>query len=92
MAWLPAYALLIVMAVGDDIVFQSLSLNFIPDEAQTGAAPFTAADLQGPRRRMAWRSLQRSGPRTVNTPKRSVLKPSAGLRWGGRCGPVLWRA
>ena len=35
MAWLPAYALLIVMAVGDDIVFQSLSLNFIPDEVQT---------------------------------------------------------
>ncbi len=35
MACLPAYALLIVMSIGDDIVFQSLSLNFIPDEVQT---------------------------------------------------------
>jgi len=31
MACLPAYALLIVMAIGDDIVFRSLSTSFIPD-------------------------------------------------------------
>ena len=38
MAWLPAYALLIVMAIGDDIVFRSLSTNLIPDAVRTNAA------------------------------------------------------
>ena len=37
MAWLPAYALLIVMAIGDDIVFRSLSTNLIPDAVRTNA-------------------------------------------------------
>ena len=35
LAWLPAYALLIVMAIGDDIVFRSLSTSFIPDAVRT---------------------------------------------------------
>ena len=37
MAWLPAYALLIVMAIGDDIVFRSLSTNLILDAVRTNA-------------------------------------------------------
>ena len=37
LAWLPAYALLIVMAIGDDIVFRSLSTSFIPDAVRTDA-------------------------------------------------------
>ena len=34
LAWLPAYALLIVMAIGDDIVFSNLIIDYVPLDVQ----------------------------------------------------------
>ena len=34
LAFLPAFAILLVLAIGDDLVFRSLALDFVPDEVK----------------------------------------------------------